>query len=126
MFEKLAHVEERYEELKRVAPEFVLPAASQLAMAGCLEDHGRLDLAAEAYLEFGRSYPFKQKSPAALLKSADIYCAKLNDLEKAGETYHKVRALFPQTHWALHARRKLAEIGRVSARRVPLQTDLPR
>ncbi len=114
---------ERYEELKRVAPEFVLPAASQLAIAGCLEDHGRPDLAAEAYLVFGRTYPFKQKAPAALLKSAEIYSAKLNDLEKAGETYHKVRALFPQTPWAQHARKKLAEIGRISARRAPLQND---
>ena len=115
---------ECYGELKRVSPEFVLPAASQLAIAGCLEDHGRPDLAAEAYLAFGRTYPFKQKAPAALLKSAEIYCAKLNDLEKAGEIYHKVRALFPQTPWAQHARRKLAEIGRVSARRAPPGSDV--
>ncbi len=110
---------ECYGELKRVAPEFVLPAASQLAMARCLEGRGRPDLAAEAYLAFGQTYPFKQKAPAAILKSAEIYCAKLNDLDKAGESYHKVRALFPQTPWALHARRKLAEIGRISARRTP-------
>jgi len=116
---------ERYEELKRVAPGFVLPAGSQLAIAACLEDHGRPDLAAEAYLAYGRTYPFKQRAPAALLKSAEIYCGKLNDLEKAGETYHRVRALFPQTPWAQHARRKLAEIGRISARRVPLTSDAP-
>ena len=115
---------ERYEELKRVAPEFVLPAASQLAMARCLEEHGWPHLAAEAYLAFGRTYPFKEKAPAALLKSAEIYCAKLNDLDRAGETYHRVRALFPQTPWAQHARKKLAEIGRISARRMPSQSEV--
>lgn len=116
---------EHYEELKRVASDFVLPAGAQLAVARCLEARGRPDLAAEAYLAFGRTYPFKQKAPAALLKSAEIYCAKLNDLEKAGETYHNVRALFPQTPWAQLARKRLAEIGRVSARRAPLATHLP-
>ena len=115
---------ECYGELKRVAPGSVLPATAQLAIARCLEDHGRPDLAAEAYLAFGSAYPFKQKAPAALLKSAEIYSGKLNDLEKAGETYHKVRALFPQTQWAQHARKKLAELGRISARRTPPRSEI--
>jgi membrane associated rhomboid family serine protease len=113
---------ELYEELKRVAPEFVLPASSQLVMARCLEKHARPDLAADAYLAFGRAYPQKEKAPAALLKSGEIYCAKLNDLEMAGEAYHRVRSLFPQTEWAQYARKKLAEIGRISGRRTLVQS----
>ncbi len=108
---------ELYAELKRVSAESALPPGPQLAVARCLEEYKRPDLAAEAYFTFGSRYPLKEKAPASLLKAGEIYCAKLNNLDKASEVYQKVRSLYPQTNWASMARRRLAEIGRIAAHR---------
>ncbi|MCX5800507.1 MAG: rhomboid family intramembrane serine protease [Candidatus Eisenbacteria bacterium] len=108
---------ELYEEMKRVSDEAKLPSSFQLLMARHLEESNRLDLSAEAYATFGGANPGMDKAPASLLKAAGIYATKLNDLDKAGELYQRVRGLYPQTRWAQIARKKLAEIGRIAARR---------
>jgi len=114
---------ELYEEMKRISPEPPLSPSFQILMARCLEESGRLGLAADAYATFGTLHHEKDKAPASLLKAAEIYSMKLNDLARAGEIYRKVRALYPQTRWARMARRRLAEVGRVVARR---STTTPR
>jgi membrane associated rhomboid family serine protease len=108
---------ELYEEMKRISEGAELPASSQLVMARRLEENGRLDLSAEAYATFGSSNPGTDKAPASLLKAAEIYATKLNDLDKASELCLRVRGLYPQTTWAQIARKRLAEMGRISARR---------
>jgi membrane associated rhomboid family serine protease len=108
---------ELYEEMKRVSPEPPLSPHFQLLMARCLEESGRPGLAADAYATFGTLFHERGKAPASLLKAAEIYSVRLNDLERAGELYRKVRAFYPQTRWAQISRRKLAEIGRVVAKR---------
>jgi membrane associated rhomboid family serine protease len=116
---------ELYEEMKRISPEAQLPPSSQLRMAKHLEENDRLDLSAEAYASFGSANPGIDKAPASLLKAAGIYATKLNDLEKAGELYRRVRALYPQTPWAQLARKRWAEIGRITAQRAVFpQNDL--
>jgi len=108
---------ELYEEMKRVSETAQLPSSSQLAMARLLEETGRPDLSAETYAIFGSHNPESEKAPASLLRAAEIYTAKLNDLEKAAELYRKVRGLYPQSSWSQIARKRLAEIGRISTRR---------
>jgi len=108
---------ELYEEMKRISAEAQLPPSFQLMMARRLEENNRPDLSAEAYATYGTANPGMEKAPASLLRAAGIYAARLNDLEKAGELYQRVRGLYPQTCWAQISRKRLAEIGRISARR---------
>jgi membrane associated rhomboid family serine protease len=108
---------ELYEEMKRISQRAQLPPSFQLLMARYLEDNNRVDLSAEAYATYGNANPGIDKAPASLLKAAGIYATKLNDLERAAELYQRVRGLYPQTHWAQIARTRLAEIGRIAARR---------
>jgi membrane associated rhomboid family serine protease len=108
---------ELYEEMKRISGESSLPPSFQLLMAKCLEEKGRLGLAADAYAAFGTIHHERGKAPASLLKAAQIYSLKLNNLERAADLCRRVRAAYPQTRWAAVARKKLAEIGRVAAKR---------
>jgi len=109
---------ELYEEMKRVSREAQLPASFQLQMARRLEERKRFDLAAEAYASFGSANPGNERAPASLLRAARTYAVRLNDLERAAELYQRVRLLYPQTRWAQVARQRLAETGRITARRI--------
>ncbi|MFH0778341.1 MAG: rhomboid family intramembrane serine protease [Candidatus Eisenbacteria bacterium] len=108
---------ELYEEFLRISDKPLLPPAHQLAMARELEERGRFDLAAAAYAALADAGIEAPKTPASMLKAAELYAAKLNDLERAQELYQTVRALFPQSAWARIARRRLAEIARILAKR---------
>ncbi len=115
---------ELYEEMKRVSPRPLLSPHFQLLMARCLEENGRPGLAADAYANFGTVSNERGKAPASLLRAAEIYSVKLNDLERASELYHRVRTLYPQTRWAQISRSKLAQIGRIMARRTAATTPV--
>jgi membrane associated rhomboid family serine protease len=102
---------EIYEEMRRLLGEATLPASDLLRLAWALERDGRPSDASRVYEAYGRVYPERPGSAAALLKSASIEQSRLNNPARARFLYHELlaRELAPDMAQVVRARADQAE-----------------